>query len=244
MSGKKIPLLVSLLFFVGIIALTSCGCIETGSESTQIGNNELGLSVVEHKILYGLLEPEYDLRIWVMGSDVVDVQGIKKSELKKYVNQYMKANSSAKNVVYTPVDMESSGLNVIGDVHGLDSEGGSVAVDTIRFTLGLVAGGSPVNFSTVQMVFATRDGVEILNINTTIPGESTTRGYWTIVDGDSPNDMVLEGDDKFTILVMPSTALALSANQQFNLEIRPSVGGSFNLKRTVPAKISGVNVLV
>lgn len=243
MSDKKIPLLVLSLIFLGIIASTSCGCIETGSETKQIGNNELGLSVVEHKFLYRLLEPEYDLRIWVMGSDVVDVQGIKKSELKEYVNQYMKTDSPAKNVVYSPVDMESSGLNVIGDVYGLDTDGKG-AVDTIRFTLGLAAGGFPVDFNTVQMVFATRDGVEILNINNTIPGESTARGYWTIVDGDSPNDMVLEGDDKYTILVMPSTALTLTANQPFNLEIRPSVGGSFNLKRTVPAKISGVNVLV
>ncbi len=188
--------------------------------------------------------PKYDARIWVKGVDVVDVQGITESELKWHLNQSLGMDTSTpvkrQEVVYTDVGTEPSGLKLIGDVSGLDTDGEAAAVDTIRFTVGLAAGGSPVNFSRVQMIFATRDGVEILNNTSPITSETTTAGNWTIAEGAS-DDLVLEGNDTFTICVMPSTAMP--ENQQFNLEIRPSVGGSFALKRTVPATIHAVNIL-
>lgn len=243
MVNKKISLLALSLLFLGIIVSTSCGCIETGSESKQIEYTSFDASVVEHKYVFGLMESKYDARIWVGGVDVVDVQGITESELKGYLNQTLGVDTSTpvkpKDVVYTDVETEPSNLEVIGDVYGLDTDGGA-AVDTIRFTLGLAAGGSPVNFSRVQMVFATRNGVEILN-NADPVSETTTAGNWTISDGATSDDRVLEGEDTFTICVMPTTAL--SANQQFNLEVRPSVGGSFALIGTVPAKINAENIL-
>ncbi|GAB7015955.1 archaellin/type IV pilin N-terminal domain-containing protein [Methanogenium cariaci] len=149
----------------------------------------------------------------------------------------------SQEVVYTSVEMASSSLEVIGDVYGLNTTDPN-NVDTIRATFGLSAGGSPVDFSTVQMVFATTDSVVILN-NTT-PMVSTTgtlseTGNWTIINGATDDDLLLEGQDKFTILAMPKTAL--NENEQFNLEVRPSVGAAFGLKRTVPAKINAVNIL-
>jgi len=175
-----------------------------------------------------------------MGADVVDVQGITESELEEYLDQYVRTDAPPKTVVYTPVSTETSGLEVIGDVYGLDTDGEGAAVDTIRFTIGLAAGGSPVNFSSSQMVFSTRSGVEILKQSSPITSETTTAGNWTIADGAS-DDLVLEGNDTFSICVMPSTALP--ANQQFNLQIRPPVGGSFGLIRTVPATIHEENIL-
>lgn len=243
MFNKKISLLALSLLFLGIIVSTSCGCIETGSESKQIEYTSLDASVVEHKYLFGFMESKYDARICVKGVDVVDVQGITESELKGYLNQTLGMDTSTpvkrQEVVYTDVGTEPSSLKVMGDVSGLDTDGGA-AVDTIRFTIGLVPGGSPVNFSRVQIIFATRDGVEILNNTSPITSETTTAGNWTISDG-AFDDPVLEGNDTFTLCVMPSTAMP--ANQQFNLEIRPSVGGSSNLKRTVPATIHAVNIL-
>ncbi|KAF1077205.1 hypothetical protein [Methanogenium sp. MK-MG] len=240
MGNNKISLLVLSLLFLGIIVSTSCGCIETDSKSEQVGDTDLGVAVVEHEYVFGFMESKYDARIWVMGADVVDVQGITESELEGYLDQYVRANSPPKTVVYTPVSTELSSLEVIGDVSGLDTDGEGVAVDTIRFTVGLAAGGSPVNFSSAQMVFSTRDGVEILKQSSPITSETTTAGHWTIADG-AFDDLLLEGNDTFTLCVMPTTALP--ANQQFNLEIRPSVGGSFALIRTVPAKIHEVNIL-
>ena len=148
----------------------------------------------------------------------------------------------AQEVVYTSVDMASSSMQVIGDVYGLNGTAGSDKVVAIRFTLGLSAGGSPVDFNTVQMVFATSDRVDTLNKS----GEEVAIGglgvgNWTISEGSEAGDVLLEGQDKFTILAKPKEGL--TANQKFNLEIRPSTGAAFGLKRSVPAKIDAVTIL-
>ncbi|WAI01047.1 archaellin/type IV pilin N-terminal domain-containing protein [Methanogenium organophilum] len=145
----------------------------------------------------------------------------------------------SQEVVYTSVEMASSNLEVIGDVYGLAATPAS-GVDTIRFTVGLSAGGSPVDFSTVQIVFATSDTVKILDNETDLTAAVAT-GNWNISNGATTSDYLLEGQDKFTILAMPDSTL--SANEEFNLEIRPSVGASFGLKRTIPAKVNSVNLL-
>ncbi|WP_254059072.1 archaellin/type IV pilin N-terminal domain-containing protein [Methanogenium sp. MK-MG] len=147
----------------------------------------------------------------------------------------------SQEVVYTSVDMASSSMEIIGDVYGLNDTAGT-SLDTIRFTLGLAAGGSPVDFSTVQMVFATSEHVDILNKSPTLVSVSDPgAGNWSIFEGASDTDVLLEGNDMFTIVAMPANNL--SANQLFNLEIRPSVGAAFGLKRTIPAKINKVNLL-
>lgn len=151
----------------------------------------------------------------------------------------------SQEVVYTAVEMSSSSMEIIGDVYGLSATAGgdSPTVDTIRFTLGLAAGGSPVDFSTVQLVFATSDVVEILNQSPTLFAQdiSPNAGNWSITDGAASNDLLLDGQDKFTILAKPTTSLGV--NQKFNLEIRPSIGAAFGLKRGIPAKIDAVNLL-
>jgi flagellin FlaB len=148
----------------------------------------------------------------------------------------------AQEVVYTSVDMASSSMQVIGDVYGLNVTAGSDKVVAIRFTLGLSAGGSPVDFNTVQMVFATSDRVDTLNKSgEKVPIGDLEVGNWTISEGSETGDVLLEGQDKFTILAKPKEGL--TANQKFNLEIRPSTGAAFGLKRSVPAKIDAVTIL-
>ena len=148
----------------------------------------------------------------------------------------------AQEVVYTSVDMASSSMQVIGDVYGLNGTGDDINnVTAIRFTLGLSAGGSPVDFNTVQMVFATSKKVETLtHPNITNIKAVATAGKWNVSEG-ADGDVLLEGQDKFTVIAMPSNGL--SPNEKFNLEIRPSTGAAFGLKRSVPAKISKVNIL-
>ncbi len=92
------------------------------------------------------------------------------------------------------------------------------------------------------MVFATSDHVDILNKSGTWINE-TPGGVneWSIIDGAKSTDKLLEGQDKFTIAAKPKNALG--ENEKFNLEIRPSIGTAFGLKRTIPAKINAVNLL-
>jgi len=147
----------------------------------------------------------------------------------------------SQEVIYTGIQMASSSMEVIGDVYGLDGNNND-DIETIRFTLGLAAGGSSVDFSTIQLVFATATAVDILNqspdlVSTTTPGT----GNWTIFEGADDTDLLLENDDKFTLIAAPKAALG--TNTKFNLEIRPSTGAAFALKRTTPSKIDKVNLL-
>jgi len=146
----------------------------------------------------------------------------------------------AQEVVYTSVDMSSSSMEIIGDVYGIGNTT-SNQIDTIRFTVGLSAGGSAVDFSTTQMVFATSAIVEILEPVGNLTGSAVEAGQWNITDGAKANDVLLEANDKFTVLAMPTTALGV--NEKFNLEVRPSVGSPLGLKRTTPPKIDAVNLL-
>lgn len=92
------------------------------------------------------------------------------------------------------------------------------------------------------MVFATSANVDILNKSPTLVStDNPGTGNWSIFEGATSTDVLLEGEDKFTILAKPKVALV--ENQEFNLEIRPSTGASFGLKRTIPAKINAVNLL-
>ena len=146
----------------------------------------------------------------------------------------------SQEVVYTSVDMASSSMEILGDVYGLEGTTANT-IDSIRFTVGLSAGGTAVDFATTQMVFATSDVVEILDPVTNLTADAATGGEWNITDGASASDVLLEGDDKFTIIAMPTTALTV--NTKFNLEVRPSVGSPLGLKRTTPPKIDAVNLL-
>jgi len=153
----------------------------------------------------------------------------------------------SQEVVYTSVDMASSSMEIIGDVYGMkNTSANNVNISCIRFTLGLAAGGSPVDFDTVQIVYANDDYVEILakaspNITHGNVLNGTTVGEWNISDGASKDDLLLEGQDMFTLMAAPHQPL--DANEEFNLEIRPSVGAAFGLKRTAPAKINEINLL-
>ena len=82
------PLLILSLLILGILVSTTCGCIETSSKSEQIGTTVLGSSVVEHQYLFGLMESKYDVKVYVLGATVVDVQGVNESEKNAYLGNH------------------------------------------------------------------------------------------------------------------------------------------------------------
>lgn len=86
MRSKKNVSLIIALIILGICVSMSSGCIETSSKSSDVGSDIAGSSVVEHQYLFGLMESKYDVRIWVLGVDVVNMQGINESEWNEVRN--------------------------------------------------------------------------------------------------------------------------------------------------------------
>ena len=117
MANTNFLLFILSLIVLGILVSIGCSYIETDSKSIQTGTTVLGAAIVEHEYFFGLMESKYDARIWVMGSNVLSVEGIKESELNWYLSQYLKEDTSSSTksgVVYyqptsTPVKISTSG---------------------------------------------------------------------------------------------------------------------------------------
>ena len=75
------------------------------------------------------------------------------------------ATQKTQEVVYTSVGQASSSVEILGDVYGNSTTVGGVdaKIDGIRFVAGLTAGGSPVDFSSTTLTFATENIVKNRN---------------------------------------------------------------------------------
>ncbi|UUX91815.1 archaellin/type IV pilin N-terminal domain-containing protein [Methanoplanus endosymbiosus] len=154
----------------------------------------------------------------------------------------------SQEVVYTSVDQASSSIEIMGDVYGI-SETTEKGIDTVRFTVGLTAGGSPVDFSDSTMSFTTKTEVTSLGnpsstVSTTLPTEEGDWKVLTVNNRDSdkdPSSLMLEGREQFVLGIrLPSK---VTANNDFILSIRPAVGTAYSIDRTVPERVKAVNAL-
>ena len=163
----------------------------------------------------------------------------------------------SQQVVYSSVDMASSSVEVLGDVYGNSSEP-EKGIDGVRFVVGLTAGGSPVDFSNVNLVFYSQNSTNVIDLsrdtNITATNPKVVTPYdvvlstgaadtWYIIDiANGDKGALLENQEQFTIYAKLHEN-AIKANQRFSLEINPPVGASYGIKRSVPAKIEKVNLL-
>jgi flagellin FlaB len=150
----------------------------------------------------------------------------------------------AQQTVSSGVDQASSSFEILGDVYGLGSGGSLLGV---QFTVGLTAGGSPIDFNSTTISWSTSSTVETLSYDgysATANVTSMTAGHWVIVERQptsADTDYLLENQEQFTIIAKPTTAIGV--NTDFNLEIKPSVGATLAIKRKTPAQIDAVNLL-
>lgn len=142
----------------------------------------------------------------------------------------------SQETVHSGVAMASSAIEVLGDVYGTGTAG--VSVDTINFTVGLAAGATSVDMSKAVFTFSTGSVLE------TLTPATDAAGGWTIVKVNhelgTTNEM-LEAGEQFELSAQPTAAL--TPYTAFNLEIKPPIGASLAIKRTIPANIQAVNLL-
>ena len=151
----------------------------------------------------------------------------------------------SQEVIYTSVDQASSSVEILGDVYGINETTKPAYIDYVRFTVGLTAGGSPVDFSQTTITYADATNISILARNNTIVASGTpAAGQWGVVmakNAGTTTDLLLENQEQFVIVANPIDAI--SANQQFTLDLRPAVGTSYTITRSAPARIQNVNTL-
>ena len=154
----------------------------------------------------------------------------------------------AQETVYSSVDMASSSIEILGNVYGVNTTPSGTAdrlMDAVRFTVGLTAGGSAVDFTQTTITYSTSRNVSKLEraADTLIDQDMVATGKWGVIrmaNNDSI-DLLLENQEQFTILVNPIDRIF--ANQDFEIQIRPPVGAAYSITRSVPSKISGISAL-
>ncbi len=162
----------------------------------------------------------------------------------------------SQEVVHTGVQQASSSMEVIGNVYGIASET-KHNLHYVKFTIGNTAGGTGLDVSKMVVTY-TDAKVRATDVKyETDPGNtlvgkleaasaltgSNYVGAWGIIEKINANDdTLLEPGEQFVIGVsVPSESTTV--NTPFTVNLQPSVGAVFALKKTVPAAINPVNIL-
>jgi flagellin FlaB len=150
----------------------------------------------------------------------------------------------SQEVVHTGVGQASSTLEVVGDIYGIKDATGT-NITRINFTVALAAGGTPVDLDKLTVTWSTKSEVKIMDNATPIDKSDPGAGYWTIsTRKNDDGDNLVETGEQFTISVgLDDTTYGLGINEQFNLEVKPSIGAALGIKRSAPAGIEVVNIL-
>lgn len=143
----------------------------------------------------------------------------------------------SQETVHTAVGQASSAVEILGNVYGKGADGTDIS--EIILSIGLAAGGTPVDINKTVMTFSTSSAVQTLVFSTT---EGTASSGWAILSQQYGNaDKVLENGEQFTLSVKPPTNL--EAYDAFTIDIKPPLGAALSVRRTVPADLAEVNLL-
>jgi len=160
----------------------------------------------------------------------------------------------SQEVVHTGVQQASSSMEIIGNVYGMATSAGSNNLAYVKFTIGNTAGGTGLDVSKMVVTY-TDAKVRATDVKyETDPGNtlvgkleaasaltgSNYVGAWGIIEKINANDdTLLEPGEQFVIGVsVPSESTTV--NTPFTVNLQPSVGAVFALKKTVPAAINPV----
>jgi flagellin FlaB len=144
----------------------------------------------------------------------------------------------SQEVVHTGVQQASSTLEIMGNVYG---QGDIGSVNTINFTIALAPGGTPVDVSKMTLTFSNATTAYTL---TKATSSNIVAGEWMVsaIRSDAGgNNMLLEKGEMFDIGLKPK--FLLYKNDNFDVEVKPIVGASLDIKRTIPASVQVVNIL-
>jgi flagellin FlaB len=150
----------------------------------------------------------------------------------------------SQEVVHSGVTQAASNIVVKGEVYGISETPGEV--NKLRFDVGLAAGGVPVDVSRSTLVLSTTQNVSTLKyVPNQLGNLSPEAGDWIIFQRSygASDDTLLQSDESFTLLVVPPGNIPLYNRTTFNLEIKPELGASLGIQRTVPAGVTNVTLL-
>jgi len=136
-------------------------------------------------------------------------------------------SEKSKEVIHTSVDQATSSAEVVGDIIGI-ADSNKTKIEYINFTLELTAGNKPLDLNKSSISYTTSS-----------LHNSSVDWTYTVYNGD--DDSMLERNEKAEINVtVPGT---LGTYTQFQLEFKPSTGGTLAISKTTPGSIDAITRL-
>jgi len=150
-------------------------------------------------------------------------------------------SQKSQEVVHTSVDQASSSLQEIGDIYGVDSDNDD-SIDYIEFSVGLTAGGTPVDMTKAVFTYSTSEEFFTLNASSNLEIATPGVGNWSIYAKKNANTGVLL-EDREQFVIRANVKDGLGTDTQFGLEVKPPKGAVLGITRTTPPQIDHNNVL-
>jgi archaeal flagellin FlaB len=147
----------------------------------------------------------------------------------------------SQEVVHTGVTQASSSVELGGDVIAQGDTANS-KIGNITLFLQLTSGGSQVDMNRTLIVYSSpsKAPTELLNNST------ANDKYFQIVqryNNYSTADYLIDKGEKFEVMVNVSALEAVTANKEFQVEIKPPQGATYTIHRKAPPSISAIMTL-
>jgi len=128
-------------------------------------------------------------------------------------------------------------------------------LDSIEFTVGNTAGGTPIDISQMLVTFTSGTTSEVIQYdkeNSVVSGGSggtpsaPSAGTWAVINtynniGDTNH--LLEPGEQFVLKIVFPADTTLKPNTPFTVNLQPAVGAVYPIKKTVPPYLNKVNIL-
>ena len=146
----------------------------------------------------------------------------------------------SQETVYKSVEQTTSNVQLIGQLYGIDSNS-TGKIDTLQFALSLAPGAPPVDLTRMSLSFSSD---VVAPITYTYGGAvNDTRHFAAINAKTEETATAITAGDQVRITFLLDETSQLSANQKMNIEVRPSLGSSFVISRSVGAMIFQTNIM-
>jgi len=146
----------------------------------------------------------------------------------------------SQETVYKGVEQATSNIQMIGQVYGTNSGGGTdTTIKGIQFNLGLAPGAPSIDLSKMIIVVSQPGAAAINQLTYSSVASSTS---FNVTDS-SDNTLLptLSGQKQGTVHFNVNPAVR--KNGQLNVELRPAVGAALPFTRTAPATIQVSQIL-
>ncbi|WP_317136099.1 archaellin/type IV pilin N-terminal domain-containing protein [Methanochimaera problematica] len=148
----------------------------------------------------------------------------------------------SQSVIYSAVEQSSSSFMIEGDVYGLkNSTSGNI--DKIRLSIRSPYSVVPLDLNNMNIILMKKDSITKIKRSSPVLSETyPAPGYWSVIKKDEESSSLSMGESA-TIVISLTEDLELKSNENFKIDLLPSLGASVSLSGSVPDNIHDTNIL-